>query len=170
MVKWTRQDKIDCAKKWLEFVITNFVLSIFPLGFVVWAWHFSGSKILDYEYIPDLIMVAFAVCVNIFNMAWDRKKDTLFAIISIVFLLICVAAYYYTIGVMVDLSEQLEKFTIVFEEHPNNLSQSAQDLKDFLENRLDKFEWGELLVCSIVILVICMIFGTIMLVLCQVSK
>ena len=168
MAKWTKQDKKDFAKKWLEFVITNFFLSIFPLGFVVWAWHFSGSKILNHEYIPDLIMVAFAVCVNIFNMAWDKKKDghleSLFSIFSIVFLLICVAVYYYTIGVMAELSEQLEKFSIIYDEHPEQLQQSAQDLKNFLENRLDKFRWNELVACSIVILGICVVFGTIMVV------
>jgi len=167
MAKWTKQDKKEFAKQWTECVITNFFLSIFPLGFVVWAWHFSGSKILNHEYIPDLIMVAFAVCVNIFNMAWEKKNnhaESMIVIISIIFFLICVAAYYYTIGVMAELSEQLEKFSRVYNEYPEALQEYAGDLQDFLENRLAKFRWNELLLCSIAILGICIVFGTIMVV------
>lgn len=86
--------------KILRWVLFGVVLSIIPFTLVVIRNWVIDHKVLELEYLLDLLLITFAIAVNALSLITDNEKQirmemrVLFGIVSGVSMLICIAMYF----------------------------------------------------------------------------
>lgn len=140
------------------------ILSVLPLLLVLVLYILSGHKIEEVDFVPDLILVSFAVAVNLSSCATSSKlKDEdwgKFCIrISILSMILCFAGYYFLVGIAINLSEELLKLEILAEENPETLTAIASDIKTFLNGNLNSIPWIAYIIVSVAIIAFNASFG-----------
>lgn len=140
------------------------ILSVIPLVLVFALYVLSGHKIEEIDFVPDLILVSFAVAVNLSSCATSSKLKNedfgKFCIrMSILSMILCFAGYYFLVGIAISLSEELLKLEILAEENPETLTAIASDIKSFLNGKLDSTPWIAYILASVAIIIFNASFG-----------
>lgn len=150
--------------QWLCFGV---FFSAIPLIVVLFIYHTMGYKVEELEYIPDLILVSFAVAVNALGSAYSKgtKNEIIEGIgmfLSLVSMLICFAGYFVLVGRVIDLNEELKKLEIMTEEKPELLSEAVPEIKLFLEQNVNNIQWSIYRCLALILIIINAILGVIM--------
>jgi len=140
------------------------ILSVLPLVLVLGFYRLSGHKVGEIDYIPDLILVSFAVAVNLASSVNSSKLKNenigkTCARISTFSWIICLACYYFLVGVAINLSEELLKLEMLVEENPESLSMVATEIKSFLNRKMDEIPWVAYITPACVIIFLSAVLG-----------
>ena len=142
------------------------ILTIFPLALVLGLYYISGHKVEELDYIPDLILVSFAVAVNLASVINSSKLKyenigKIYTRLPMFSCLICLGVYYYLVGVAINLSEELLKLELLLEENPESFNKIAIEIKTFLNKNINESLWVFFLILSFIVILINTILGRI---------
>lgn len=129
--------------QWLCFGV---ICSAIPLVFALFFYHTMGSEVEELEYVPDLILVSFAVAVNAFGSIFGRNAKNEFTegfcmFLSVVSMLFCFAGYFILVGYVINLNEELYKLEILTEENSEIIEEIVSDIRNALKRNNEEIKW-----------------------------
>lgn len=133
--------------RWMGFGV---VLSALPFLLAIGFYKIVGLEVERTEYIPDLLLVTFAIAVNALSSATDGFKNkvlsTIFSILSLISMIICSCGYFFLFGGILIVNKIIIDFKY---------------LEAIILPLLDNFNWDWIIYAAIVLLLLNAIMGLI---------
>ena len=138
--------------------------SVFPWLFVIIGYRSLGSPLEGKDYIPDLLLVTFAVAVNALSNAWGRNTksetvETICLFVSGVSMLICCGFYFLLIGYAINMSETLSKLELITMDQTELAADVVLDITESLKSLVEKPQWNTFKYISVVLGIGCTFLG-----------
>lgn len=151
----------DRIGRWLCFGV---FFSVFPWLLVMIGYHSLGRPLEGKDYIPDLLLVTFAVAVNALSSVCGRhtKNETIenFCLfISGVSMLVCCGFYFLLIGYAINMSETLNKLELITTGQAELAAEVVSDIAESLKDLADNPQWNTFKYISVFLGVSCALLG-----------
>lgn len=147
--------------QWLCFGV---FFSVVPLALIFPIYGALGYQLEARDYVPDLILVSFAIAVNALGNAYGRntKNEALeetCMFLSVASMILCAAYYYFLIGHTMNLNAELLKLAVITEENPELMKDVVSEIQITLEEKLNNMNWSIFMYSSYFVAGISAAFG-----------
>lgn len=150
--------------QWLLFGV---IFSAIPLIIVLIVQDSLNSPVEKRDYVPDLILVSFAIVVNALGNAYGRntkneKIEEACLAFSLIAMSFCIGFYFSLIGHAISLNQELLKLEIIAKENPELMWDIVSDIKSAFEESNNNINWLLYICWSLGIAIISAVFGVVM--------
>lgn len=133
--------------RWIGFGV---ILSMLPFLLAIGFCRIVGLEVEQTEYIPDLLLVTFAIAVNALSSTTDGFKNkvlsAIFSILSLISMIICSCGYFFLFGGILIVNKIIIDFAY---------------LEDLILPLFDNFNWDWIILAAVILLVLNALMGLI---------
>lgn len=147
--------------RWFWFGV---LLSILPFILVLLFYMILDYDITAIEFVPDLILVSFAVAVNLGSLSqWDATKNknlhAACSVFSYLSMLLCFAGYFILVGRALEMNAEFLKVEEMIKMNPDSVEEVLSKIETFQEQRIKGVQWNFFIIGACVIALINAVLG-----------